>query len=369
MARLSSTQQEALVQPPGAAGPSGRASGGGGEMGGAASRAGRRLQPADRRTAAAWERFAAGEDCVAGVRPEIVSSWQRCRDEYRVDPARDRALPAVGDPSLPAEESIVAAELGAAAMRVAPDVAELGGVVVVADGRGRMLASWGDGRTAGRGREQNLGALFSWAEPSTGTTAVGTALASGSVVVSRFEHWCSAFHDWSCAAAAVRDSAGRAAGVLGISVWERPLPRRAGTWLLRATAEVERRLASRPPRWASTEPEPGAVSGRVVGMRAGRTVIVPVASVRVAALDGGLVWLDTDEGRLRAAARGLEELERRLAPQGFLRVSRTALVNLERVREILPAFRGGVWVVLDGLDVPVAVSRRRAAALRAAFGL
>lgn len=326
------------------------------------------LTQADRRAAAAWERFAAGDD-VADVRPEILASWLRCRDDYGVDPLRDRALPAEDDPSLPPAESIVAAELGAAAMRVAPDVAQLGGVVVVADGRGRMLASWGDERTAGRGREQNLGPLYSWAEPSTGTTAVGTALASGSIVVRRFEHWCSAFQDWSCAAAAVRDPAGRPAGVLGISVWNRSLPRRSGVWLTSAVGEVERRLAARPARSGAGPARGQVVSQRLVGERGGRTVIVPVSSVRLAAVEQGLVWLDTDDGCVRAAARGLDELERRLAPAGFLRVSRVAVVNVDRVREILPAFRGGVWVVLEGLDTPVAVSRRRVPLLRDALGI
>ena len=345
----------------------------------------RRARPteAERRAAAAWERFAAGEDVVGGVRPDILSSWARCRDDFGVEPSRDRALPADPDPALPPEESVVAAELGAAAMRVASEVAELGGVVVVADGRGRMLASWGDERTAGRGREQNLGPLYSWAEPSTGTTAVGTALATGPVTVNRFEHWCSAFQDWSCAAAPVRDPAGAAAGVLGVSLWKRPLPRRAGSWLLRETAEVERRLALRrragarapgahaPSPGGAARPGDGAslAGSRLVALRAGHTVLVPVESVRVAAVEDGLVWLDTDGGRLRAAARGLDELERRLAGRGFLRVSRTALVNLERVRELVPAFRGAVWVVLEGLDTPVAVSRRRVPALRESFGL
>ncbi|MFC7345074.1 DNA-binding protein, partial [Saccharopolyspora griseoalba] len=34
----------------------------------------------------AWERFVRGEDDIRGVRPEIALSWQRCRDQYRVDP-------------------------------------------------------------------------------------------------------------------------------------------------------------------------------------------------------------------------------------------------------------------------------------------
>ena len=35
---------------------------------------------------AAWERFVQGEDHVRGVRPEVVISWHRCREQYRVDP-------------------------------------------------------------------------------------------------------------------------------------------------------------------------------------------------------------------------------------------------------------------------------------------
>ena len=47
-----------------------------------------------KRTAEAWECFTAGEDTVEGVRPEILTSWYRCREEYGVDPCLDRAPPA-----------------------------------------------------------------------------------------------------------------------------------------------------------------------------------------------------------------------------------------------------------------------------------
>lgn len=330
-----------------------------------------RLAPAERVAARAWETVAAGGEAVTGVRPEIVDSWIRCRDDFGVEPTRERALPAEPDPLLAPEESVVAAELGAAAMSIAPELVELGGVVVVADGRGRVLSAWGDGRAERRGREQNLGPLYSWAEPSTGTTGVGTALVTrGPVTVRRFEHWCAAFHDWSCAALAVRAPDGRAVGVMGVSVWRRPLPERTGAWLTAAARGVERRLEHRLGTFAH-EPlasAPAPVPGRIVGQRAGRTIVVPVEAVRAVVLDDGLVWLETTDGRVRAAARGMDALEQRLVPAGFLRVSRTAMVNLHRVREIAPAFKGGVWVVIDG-GLTVAVSRRRVAALRAALGL
>ena len=299
-----------------------------------------------------------------------VESWLRCRDELRVEPTRDRALPADPDPTLAPEESVVAAELGAAAMRIAPEIEELGGVVVVADGRGRMLSAWGNEHAERRGREQNLGPLYSWAEASTGTTGVGTALVThGPVAVRRFEHWCSAFHDWSCAAVAVRSPVGHPVGVIGVSLWGRPLPERAGSWLHTAAAAVEGRLARRAEATASSPTQAApVVPGRVVGVRAGRAVLVPVEGVHGVTLADGLLWLETTEGRIRAAARGLDQLEQRLGPAGFLRVSRVALVNLHRVREVAPAFKGGVWIVTDG-GLQLAVSRRRVPALRAALGL
>ena len=333
-----------------------------------------RLGPAERAAARAWEVFAGGGDVVDGVRAEIVDSWARCRDDFGIETTRDRAQPADPDPALAPEESVVAAELGAAAMTIAPELAELRGVVVVADGRGRMLSAWGDEHAERRGREQNLGPLYSWAEASTGTTGVGTALvAKGPVAVRRFEHWCAAFHDWSCAAVAVRRPDGSPIGVVGISVWGRPLPEHAGVWLADAASGVERRLARRAAALTRRRTEPAAltvpvVPGRIAGQRAGRTILLPVDAVHVVELEHGLVWLGTSEGRVRAAARGLDELEARLAPAGFLRVSRTAIVNLHRVREIAPSFKGGVWVVTDG-GASVAVSRRRVPALRAALGL
>jgi sigma-54 dependent transcriptional regulator, acetoin dehydrogenase operon transcriptional activator AcoR len=41
--------------------------------------------PASGTVFAAWERFVQGEDHVR-VRPEVVISWHRCREQYRVDP-------------------------------------------------------------------------------------------------------------------------------------------------------------------------------------------------------------------------------------------------------------------------------------------
>ena len=56
----------------------------------------------------------------------------------------------------------------------------------------------------------------------------------------------------------------------------------------------------------------------------------------------------------------MDDLERQLDPQKFVRVHRSAIVNLDRVREIHPLFRGDCTLVLvDGARVKLSRSRRK----------
>ena len=99
------------------------------------------------RTAKAWEGFTAGEDTVRGVRPEILTSWYRCREEYGVDPGLDRAPPATPAESAHSiEHDVVFAELGGLATNAEREVAGLDGLVTVTDPGGRILACWGSQR-------------------------------------------------------------------------------------------------------------------------------------------------------------------------------------------------------------------------------
>src|ERR1700745_2323615 len=90
------------------------------------------------RVAAARERFAAGADTVRGIRPEILMSWYRCREEHEVDPGPDRppAAAEVTPPSI--EHAMVCAELGGMATSAAAEVGGLDGLVSVADPAGRI---------------------------------------------------------------------------------------------------------------------------------------------------------------------------------------------------------------------------------------
>jgi sigma-54 dependent transcriptional regulator, acetoin dehydrogenase operon transcriptional activator AcoR len=201
-----------------------------------------RMSDAERYRAvtAARERFLAGDDRVRGVRPEVATSWYRCREQYHVDPGLHQAPAASAQEDSPAEHTleheIVFAQLGGAAASIAGEVENVGGVVTVADGAGRILTVQGDKETLRRARDSNMAPWSCWSEWATGTNGMGTALeAPGPVLISGPEHWCNGFHEWVCAGVAVRDAVtGDPIAVLDVSTWRANLPARAAEWLSKA---------------------------------------------------------------------------------------------------------------------------------------
>jgi DNA-binding LytR/AlgR family response regulator len=190
-----------------------------------------------RAVSAARERFLAGDDRVRGVRPEIATSWYRCREQYHVDPGLSQAPPASAQDEPAAEHAleheVVFAQLGGAAASISSEVETAGGVVNVADGAGRILTNHGDRDTLRRARESNMAPWSCWSEWATGTNGMGTALeAPGPVVINGPEHWCWGFHEWVCAGVAVRDPVtDDPIAVLDVSTWRTKLPAQAAGWL------------------------------------------------------------------------------------------------------------------------------------------
>ena len=194
------------------------------------------------------ERFLAGEDVTEGVRPDVLLSWHRCRDDYRVDPAQERAPSArEREPCQLLEEKVVVTELAGLAKSIERDVEAIGGLVAITDGRGGILAAWGDGSTLRRADDANLAARCAWSEEGAGTNGMGTALASqGPIFIRGPEHWCSGFHEWECAGVAVRDPVSRAPlGALDVSSPKEPLPDSVLSLLRRAQQTIESGLRER----------------------------------------------------------------------------------------------------------------------------
>jgi hypothetical protein len=286
----------------------------------------RRLSDAERYQAvtAARERFLAGDDRVRGIRPEVATSWYRCREQYHVDPSL-RSAPAASDQDESwtehtLEREIVFAQLGGAAASIATEVESIGAVVTVADGAGRILTVQGAEPTLQRARESNMAPWSCWSESATGTNGMGTALeAPGPVLISGPEHWCTGFDEWVCAGVAVRDPVtDEPIAVLDVSTWRANIPAQAGGWLSRAIGgarEVLRRHArDSGAELAAAFTEVGArsgqslaaldASGKVVIADEGASLLLGVPA-RVPALDPAVRWRPAlDLGRLaRHAAK------------------------------------------------------------------
>lgn len=110
----------------------------------------------------------------------------------------------------------------------------------------------------------------------------------------------------------------------------------------------------------SLEPS-GAERGwltRLVVRKPGASLFVPVEQVD---------WIESADycvkihaaGRTHVIREALQRLEQRLDPSRFFRAHRSALVNLDRIREVQPAFHGDCVLVLqDGTRVKLSRSRR-----------
>lgn len=93
----------------------------------------------------------------------------------------------------------------------------------------------------------------------------------------------------------------------------------------------------------------------------GRARFIPVQSVDWIEAQHNSILLHVGENthRLRGSLR---ELTERLDPRTFVRVHKSAMVNVERIRELQPWF-GGDYVAILHNGTKVKVSRRRVAAL------
>jgi hypothetical protein len=271
-----------------------------------------------RAVTAARELFLAGDDRVRGVRPEVATSWYRCREQYHVDPSLSQAPSASAQDECSSEHTleheIVFAQLGGAAASIASEVESIGGVVAVTDGTGRILIVHGDKETLSRARDANMAPWSCWSEWATGTNGMGTALeAPGPVLISGPEHWCMGFHEWVCAGVAVRDAVTRdPVAVLDVSTWRANLPAQAAGWLSKAVTGARAILRQRAhdsgaelaAAFTQTRAQSGQdlaaldASGKVVIADEGASLLLGVPA-RVPALDPAVRWQPSlDLGRL-----------------------------------------------------------------------
>ncbi|WP_328647128.1 LytTR family transcriptional regulator DNA-binding domain-containing protein [Amycolatopsis sp. NBC_00348] len=108
----------------------------------------------------------------------------------------------------------------------------------------------------------------------------------------------------------------------------------------------------------------------VIGMRNDRLVLLAPSEIRYAEAQRNIVWLVTERGRIQAATRGLDNVERSLTSYGFRRAHRRFLVNLRRVAEVERGIKGELFLIMDSRTHElVPVSRRHAPDLRRMLGV
>jgi two-component system, LytTR family, response regulator len=115
-----------------------------------------------------------------------------------------------------------------------------------------------------------------------------------------------------------------------------------------------------------TQPKGGRFLNRIVVRTEGRTLLLKTADVE---------WIEAADYYARIHAGGksyllretMNELESKLDPEVFFRVHRSAIVNLEKVKEIQPYTRGEHVVIMNG-GAKVRLSRGRREKLEERLG-
>lgn len=109
-------------------------------------------------------------------------------------------------------------------------------------------------------------------------------------------------------------------------------------------------------------------SGHLAGHRAGKIVNLTLEDVACILVDDTITWAHTPQGKYRLKA-ALQEVEERLPAPPFVRVSRSAIVNLDWIDHLSPMFSGTyVARMRPAIGLDVHVSRRRARQLRELLG-
>jgi two-component system LytT family response regulator len=106
-----------------------------------------------------------------------------------------------------------------------------------------------------------------------------------------------------------------------------------------------------------------AAPAKVAARRGSRIILLAPKEIVYGGVDEELVFLHTATERF-STDRTIAQLEQLLAPAGFFRISRSAIVNLHYARELLP-WTSGTWKVKLTGGVELDVSRERARSLRA----
>lgn len=156
-----------------------------------------------------WERFIANKPIDHGaVRPDVLSSWERCRRQG-VDPFRrevSRTLPDDQAHRLRVRNELLLEALLGQILPLRQELDRRRCAIVAADAEGLLLTIDGNRDYVAHLCQDWSAPGFLWDEGRTGTNAVGTALALGcGIQINAHEHFCQSEKRLTCVAELVRD--------------------------------------------------------------------------------------------------------------------------------------------------------------------
>jgi two-component system LytT family response regulator/two-component system response regulator LytT len=130
-------------------------------------------------------------------------------------------------------------------------------------------------------------------------------------------------------------------------------------------------LDAEPSAQAPAQPAAAGVQrSKLLIKTAGRNLIVDAADVVYATIQDGLITVATTTMEGQSNYKTIEELQSNLDPAVFWRAHRSYLVNVNRIREVIPWFKSSYQLRMDdrkGSEIPV--SRVQTKRLREMFRL
>ena len=178
-----------------------------------------------------------GRDAFPETQRDVIRrSWQRCLEEYQLDPSRPRPVrvltqQALRDHQESADELLHVARAGVE--RLYSQIAQHGYALILTDQRGIAVDFRGQRDQLSELRRAGLYLGSDWNERYAGTSAAGTCLHDGAAVTChQREHFDATHIDLTCTAAPITDPQGRVIAALDISALKSPRPQESQTFAL-----------------------------------------------------------------------------------------------------------------------------------------
>lgn len=178
--------------------------------------------------------------------PEVVQSWLRCLNDYKLDPEHKgeaRILPqnVLRQHQQEAEDLMTIARFGMEDLY--RRVNSMGYVLLLTDAKGVTVDFIGDEKVDRELKRAGLYIGSEWSEQNAGTCGVGACLTSGeAIVIHQTDHFDMAHTPLSCTAAPIYHSDGSLIGVLDVSLLMSPTEKYSQALTLEVVKSCVRRI-------------------------------------------------------------------------------------------------------------------------------